>query len=155
MTAETLTAAQAAAGKPVPHFPGAGLVHAVYGEYAIAANVEDGDIFEMCRLPAGALVVGGEFWTTDMDTGTGVLDMDVGWAANGAETASAAGFVNCGAMNGTAVTNIHAGGNYRPFVMAAGPIKFTAETMVQVEANVAANTFAAGTIYVVVYYLVP
>lgn len=156
MAAETLTGTRAAAGFPVFKPTGAGIVCAAYGSYSVAANVEDGDIWELCKLPAGAVVIGGAFWASDMDTGTETLDIDVGWAGNGAEAASAAGFVNSGVLTGDVNTDLTpAGANYRPFNMSAGPITFTRETTVQAEANAAANAFAAGTIYVVVYYVVP
>ena len=153
---ETITGTRAASDFPAFHPPaGSGLVCAAYGSYAIAANVTDGDIWKLCKLPAGATVLGGAFWASDMDTGTEALDIDVGWAANGAESASAAGFVNSGVLSGDGITDLMAAGtNYRPFPMGGGPVTFTAETIVQAEANTAAATFAAGTIYVVVYYMV-
>lgn len=156
MAAETLTGARAAATFPTFKPIGAGVLCAAYGSYSVAANVEDGDIFELCKLPAGAVVVGGAFYTSDMDTGTEALDIDLGWAANGSEAADPDGFVNSGVLTGDAVTDlVAAGSNYRPFPMASGPLAFTNETVVQAEANVAAATFAAGTIYAVVYYVVP
>jgi hypothetical protein len=91
-----------------------------------------------------------------MDTGTEALDLDVGWAANGAEDADADGFCNSGVLSGDAITDLVAAGiNYRPFPMAAAPLTFTKTTTVQAEANAAAATFASGTIFVVVYYVVP
>ena len=156
MVAETLTGTRAAAGFPVFKATGSGVLCVAYGSYAVAATVEDGDIFELCKLPAGAVVVGGEFWAEDLDTGTEVLDLDVGWAANGVEAGSAAGFVNAGVLTGDVNVDLTpAGVNYRPFNMSGGPITFSAETMVQVEANVPSNVFAAGDIYVAVYYVVP
>jgi hypothetical protein len=156
MVAETLTGTRAASGFPVFTPNGGGLVCAAYGSYAISANVEDGDIWKLCKLPKGAVVLGGNFWATDMDTGTEALDIDVGWAANGAEDASAVGFCNSGVLTGDAITDLAAAGvNYRPFPMTAGPLTFTRETIVQAEANAAAATFATGTIFVVVYYVVP
>lgn len=156
MAAETLTGTRAASTFPVFKPQGAGALAVAYGSYAVAANVEDGDIFELCRLPAGAVVVGGAFWATDLDTGTEALDIDIGWAGNGTNAADADGFVNSGVLTGDVITDLlAAGNNYRPFVMSAGPITFAAETVVQAEANVAAATFASGTIYVAVYYVVP
>ena len=173
MTAETLTARQAASTVPARRHDGAGLLQVAYGKYSVAANVEDGDIFEMCKVPAGALVVDGKFWCSDMDTGTEALDMDVGWADNGGASAtftdasgttwtnmgsgsaSATGFVNAGILSGDAVTDLLPAGNLRFFDMKAGPVYFSKETKIQVEANVAAAAFAAGTVYVVVYYVVP
>jgi hypothetical protein len=152
----TTTGTRAATGFPVFSPNGSGYVCAAYGSIAISANVADGDIFKLCKLPAKAVVIGGGFWATDMDTGTEALDLDVGWAANGAEDADADGFCNSGVLSGDAITDLVAAGiNYRPFPMAAGPLTFTKTTTVQAEANAAAATFASGTIFVVVYYVVP
>lgn len=165
MTAETLTGTRAQRTFPAQ---GAGLTAALtacWGSYSVAANVEDGDIFEMCRTPdagAGFLVLGGWMSTADMDTGTEALDMDLGWAANGTSSAasiitpwgatftdsgyaaSATGLVNAGVLSGDAITDLMpAGTNYRPIVLAT-PLWFAKPTVIQVEANVAAATFAAG-----------
>jgi hypothetical protein len=156
MAAETLTGTRAADGFPVAGHGFAGNLKVAYGSYAVAANVEDGDIFELCKLPAGAVVLGGAFYSGDLDTGTETLDIDVGWAANGTESADPDGFVNSGVLTGDAITDLlAAGSNYRPFPMATGPLTFTNETIVQAEANAASAAFAAGTIYVVVYYVLP
>jgi hypothetical protein len=156
MVAETLTGTRAASSFPVfspPH--GSGALCVAWGSYSVAANVEDGDIFQLCKLPK-CTVVGGAFWASDMDTGTEALDIDIGHAGNATDTADPDAFVNSGVLSGDAITDlIPAGVNYRPFNMSAGPVSLAAETVVQAEANVAAATFAAGTIYVVVYYLVP
>jgi hypothetical protein len=153
----TYTGTRAASGFPVFTPNGSGLLCAAYGSYALSANVSGGDIFKLCKLPKGAVVVGGAFWTTDLDTNaTETFDMDVGWADNGAEAASSNGFVNSGVMAGDAVTDlIAAGNNHRPFPMSSGPLTFTRETTVQAQAVAAAATFASGTIFVVVYYVVP
>lgn len=172
MAAETLTAKQAASAV-VPAGHGlAGTVKAAIGKYTIAANVEDGDIFELCKLPANCLVIGGVYHLGDIDTGTEAVDMDMGWAANGGgaatftdsggttwsnsgENADPDGFVNSGVLTGDAITDLVAAGtNLRPFPMTTGPLYFSNETIVQAEANVAAATFAEGVIYVVVYYVV-
>jgi hypothetical protein len=129
-----------------------------YGTYAVAANVEDGDIFEMCKIPAGAVIVGGFFTAADLDTGAEALDLDLGWAANGVEAADADGLGNYGVLTGDAVTG------YKPetgtLLPVAGTLMtgtafptFSAETTIQVEANAAATTFAAGTIKVAIYYV--
>ena len=172
MAAETLTALQASSDvSPFGHGL-AGTVKAAFGKYAVAANLEDGDIFEMCKLPKNSLVLGGAFYSGDLDTGTETLDMDVGYNANGggsatlitsdgttwtnaAATASATGFVNSGVLTGDAITDlIAAGSNIRIFPMTTGPMFFSEETKILVEANAASATFAAGTIYVCVFYIV-
>jgi hypothetical protein len=171
MTAELLTAnnAQSDARKVGPGT--AHQLHAVYGKYDVAANVEVGDTFNLCKIPAGFLVLGGNFRVGNMDTdATETLDLDIGWIANG--TAAAAtfidandnswtdsgyaadsdGFVNSGVFQGDAVTDIiAAAANIRPFPMATGPLYFHKETTVQVYANAVAATFNAAAIYVELY----
>jgi len=165
MAAETLTTTRGAATFPVFKASGSGIVCAAYGTYEIAANVEDGDIFEMCRLPAGAVVVGGMLYGDDLDTGTETLDMDVGWAANGGsgtyDSADPDGLGNLGVLTGDAF----AAGNVSPVaglmyplsgVLAGGDLPtFTAETTIQIEANAAAATGGTGTVSLVVYYVNP
>ena len=62
MVAETLTADRAGSTFPVFKALGAGIVCCAYGTYEVAANVEDGDIFEMCKIPANSTIVGGYFY---------------------------------------------------------------------------------------------
>lgn len=164
MTAETLTATRAAAGFPVAGVGHGGSLKVAYGSYDVAANVEDGDIFEMCRVPAGARILGGWFRGDDLDTGTETLDMDLGWAANGGsgtyDSADPDGLGNLGVLTGDVfaagnVANV-ASYNY-PFngLLNTGVFpQFTKETVIQIEANAAAATFAAGTISIVVFYVI-
>ena len=158
MAAETLTATRAASTFPVFTPAGGGAVGFAYGIYELAANVEDGDIFEMCRVPEGATVVDGFVRADDLDTGTEALDMDVGWAANGSDAADPDGFGNLGVWTGDAVAGV------KPEVMVwmplngvlkDGPKTFARETIIQVEANAAANAGGTGTLYVGVYYITP
>jgi hypothetical protein len=163
MAAETLTATRAAATFPVFQASGAGIMCCAYGTYEVAANVEDGDIFEMCRIPAGATIVGGAMYCDDLDTGIEALDMDIGWAANGGsgtyDSADPDGLGNLGVLTGDAF----AAGNVSPVAGLIYPFSgafangdlptFTAETTIQVEANAAAGTFTAGALSIVVYYV--
>lgn len=165
MTAETLTATRAAASFPVFKATGSGVVCAAYGSYTIAAAVEDGDIFEMCKLPAGAVVLGGHLYSDDLDTGTETLDMDIGWAANGGsgtyDSADPDGLGNLGVWTGDvfAAGNVaNVAGIHYPFagVLLTGELPtFTAETTIQIEANAAGNAGHVGTMSLVVYYVVP
>lgn len=152
----TTTGTRAAASFPVFTPNGSGYLCAAYGSASITANPTAADIFQLCKIPKGAIVVGGSFWTSDLDTGTEALDIDVGWADNGAEAADPDGLVNSGVLAGDAVTDVvAAGSNFRPFPMAAGPLTFTKNTTIQAVFNAPANAFAAGTIFVVVHYVVP
>lgn len=156
MAAETLSATRAAAAVPQRTPQGEGEVAFTYGIYEIAAVVEDGDIFEMCRIPAGCSVIDGFVRADDIDTGTEALDMDVGWAANGTESADPDGFGNLGTWTGDAVTNVKPETQiWYPFngVLKDGPQAFTNETVIQLEANTPSNAGHVGTVYVGVYYI--
>jgi len=156
MVAETLTADRAKASFPVGGKGDANAVRFAYGTYEIAANVEDGDIFEMCRVPAGATVVDGFVRADDLDTGTETLDMDIGWASNGTDAADPDGFGNLGVWTGDAVAGVKPEVQIHfPFngVLKDGPKTFSAETVIQLEANAAAATGGTGTVYVGVYYV--
>lgn len=155
MAAETLTGVRGASTFPKVGGGSAGALMVATGTYEIAAVVEDGDIFELCRLPKNAVVVGGMVYADDIDTGTEVLDMDVGWAGNGTDAADPDGFGNMGVWSGDVVTDIKSEvGICYPFfgVLKDGPKKFAEETLIQIEANVASNAGHVGTVTVVVYY---
>jgi hypothetical protein len=158
MVAETLTATRGASTFPVNSGFGGGVVMAAYGTYEIAAAVEDGDIFEMCRLPANATVIGGWIYADDIDTGTETLDMDIGWAANGVDAADPDGFGNLGVWTGDVTTDVKPEvWNRFPLggVLKDGPKTFTVETLIQIEANAASNAGHTGTVSVVVLYVTP
>ena len=157
MTAETLTSTRAAATYPVYKPSGAGAVAFAYGIYEVGAAVEDGDIFEMCRVPAGAVVIDGFVRGDDIYTGTETLDIDIGWAANGSDAADPDGFGNLGVWTGDASAQKPEVQVHYPFngVLKDGPKTFVNETVIQLEANAASNAGHTGTVYVGVYYLVP
>jgi hypothetical protein len=158
----TLTATRAASTFPVFQPTGAGLVCAAYGTYAVTADPAPNDIYEMCKIPAGAVILGGHLYAADLDTdGSETLDLDVGWAANGAEVADPDGLGNFGVITGDAfaagnVSNVT--GVHYPFagVLVTGVLpSFTMETTIIVTAIDDAATLTAGSISVVVYYCVP
>lgn len=165
MAAETLTGTRAAASFPAFKPTGSGLLCAAYGTYEIAANVETDDIFELCKVPAGAVILGGHIYSDDLDTGTEVLEIDFGWAANGGsgtyDTADPDGLGNFGATpwTGDAITGIKPEvGVYLPFggqLLNGDFPTFTRETTIIATAVVAANSFTAGALSVVVFYVVP
>ena len=160
MAAETLTATRAAATFPVATSTQAGALMVAHGTYELAANVEDGDIFEMCRGPKNATVLWGWIYAEDLDTNaTETLDMDVGWAANGTDTADPDGFGNLGVWTGDAVAGVKPEtGISMPLggvLIADGPKTFSDETIIQVEANAAAATGGTGTLTVMVVYTTP
>lgn len=157
MVAETLTSVRGATTFPIAQPVLAGVLCCATGTYELAANVEDGDIFEMCRIPAGAVVVDGVMYGDDIDTGTETLDLDVGWAANGDQAADPDGFGNFGVITGDVVAGYKPEVSIRlPFggvLRLGGPLLFTKETTIQIEANAAANAGGTGTLTLVVHYI--
>lgn len=155
----TFTATRAASTFPVFKPTGAGYLCVAYGSYDVSAEPAPADIYEMCRVPAGAVVLDGFIRFEDIDTDANeTMDLDVGWLANGAESADADGFGNFGVQTGDAVTGyLPEGGVRLPFmgVLKDGPVTFTRETVIAVTCVDDPATFTAGTITVVVYYTVP
>jgi hypothetical protein len=157
MVAETLTTTRAASTFPIQGDGWAGNLKVAYGTYTIAANVEAGDIFEMCKVPAGSTVVGGYAYADDLDTNaTETMDMDIGWAANGSDAVDLDGFGNLGVWTGDASVTKPEVGNFFPFggiLRSAGPKTFARDTTIQVYANAAAATGGTGQLTVVVHYI--
>jgi len=156
----TFTAARAASTFPVAKPGGAGNLAVAWGVIEVAANPVAADIYEMCRLPAGAVVVGGKIYSDDLDTNaTETLDLDIGWADNGTDVADPDGFGNLGVMTTDTVAGIkpEAGYNYDfgGVLVTEGPKAFAAETVVTVTCVATAATFAAGTLSVMVMFTSP
>jgi hypothetical protein len=155
----TFTAARASPTFPVAKPIGGGTVSAAWGTIEVTAAPIIADIYEMCRVPGGAVVIGGQILSDDLDTGTGTLDIDVGWAANGVDVANSSGLANIGPQPTGIVAGIksEAGYNYQlaGVLVTDGPKTFAAETVITVTVVAAANVFTAGTLSVVVYYLNP
>ena len=83
----TLTSTSAARTAPVPgkSVP-AGVQGVAWGYYPLTADPVPADIIQLCRLPAGATVIGGFVQAEDVDTNASeTFDFDVGWEANATE----------------------------------------------------------------------
>jgi hypothetical protein len=159
----TFSAVRAAKGFPVAGVGHGGSVKYAYGEIDVAINPVAADIYEMLRLPAGAVIIGGWLRGDRLDTNaTETLDIDVGWAANGGsgdfDALDADGLLNTGVMTGDAFVL----GNVANVVSYNYPLngklnegvfpKFTKETVVQLTTIATAATFAAGTLSLLVLY---
>lgn len=156
----TFTTTRAGETFPVFKASGAGDLCCAYGTLTIGTNPADGDIYEMCRVPAGAVVVGGYIYAVDLDTNaTETLDMDIGWADNGSDVADPDGFGNLGVWTGDVTVDVKpVVGNRFPLqgvLLTEGPKAFVNETVIQIEANAAAATAGTGVLSLVVYYVNP
>lgn len=155
----TITGTRAAASFPAFKALGAGIVCAAYGSYDFAVNPTIADVIELAKIPAGAVVLGGFMRLEDIDSNASeTIDIDIGWAANGAVAADADGFGNFGVRTGDAVTDyLPEGGTLLPLngTLKDGFPTFTRDTVVTATVVAAAATFAAGTLSVVVWYVNP
>lgn len=153
----TLTGPRAAANFPVPGLPEQGALGVAWGYYNLAANPSQNDVIRFCKLPAGATVIGGYLQGADIDTGTEAFDIDIGWEANGTDSADTDGFGNFGVLTGDAVTELKpVAGIYVPLVNVvqdSGYKTFAAETYVSGLVNAAANAGGTGILKVVVFYV--
>lgn len=152
----TVSATRAASTVPVPS---SGVLRVAHGTYEHASNLAATTIIEYCRVPKGAVVVGGWWGGDDLDTNaTEEIDIDIGWAANGVDSADPDGFGNLGTMTGDVSVHLGAAGLWFPLqgvLLADGPVTFGAETVLQAVVNTDAATGGTGTTTLVVYYYIP
>jgi hypothetical protein len=155
----TVTATRAAATFPAFKALGSGILCAAYGSYDFAAEPAAADVLEICKIPAGAVVLGGYIRTEDIDSDASeTIDIDVGWLTNGVEATDADGLGNFGVQTGDAVTGyLPEGGVLLPLhgTLKDGPVAFTKDTTITVTFVDDPATFAAGTVTVVVHYVNP
>lgn len=155
----TFTAARAASTFPVAKPAVGGVMCVAWGTIEVTANPVASDFYALARVPAGATVVGGQIFSDDLDTNaTETLDLDIGWLDNGADGANLNGFGNLGVEGTDTLAGIksEAGYNYQfgGKLITDGPQTFTRETVIGVNTVATAATFAAGTLSLVVYYVV-
>lgn len=155
----TLTGPKAAATAPVPGLPiPTGVLGVAWGYYNVATAPTAADILDICKLPAGATVIGGFIQAADLDTNaTETLDIDVGWRANGTDAADPDGFGNFGVLTGDAVAEFRpVAGIFLPFtnvIQDSGYKTFAAETTVTVTFTGTTATLTAGYIKVICFYV--
>lgn len=154
----TLTGTKAAATAAVPGLPvPTGVPGIAWGTYTFAAAASSADIVNICKVPAGATVILGFFQGADIDTGTETLDIDIGWADNGTDSADPDGFGNFGVLSGDAVAELKpVAGLWNPLtnvLQDSGFKTFAAETTITVTVTAAANAGGTGLIKVVLFYV--
>ena len=157
---------RAAASFPVAKGHTAGAVHVAYGSYEVDTLSVIGDTYELCKVPAGAVILGGMFYCDYLDTNASeTMNMDVGWKANGGsgtyDAMDADGLADLGVMNGdvTAPNLAQAVGlvyNMAGPHFANGDFPtFTRETTIQVTCVAVQATLTAGAMSVYVLYTTP
>lgn len=155
----TVSASRASALLPVFNGTGGAQLCVAWGTYTHATNLAAATIIEYCRVPAGAVVVGGWWGGDDLDTnGTEEIDIDIGWAANGSDVADPDGFGNLGTMTGDVSVHLGAASIWMPFqgvILSAGPKTFARETILQATVITDAATGGTGQTNMVAYYYVP
>lgn len=156
--ATTFKSTRSKLGFPVAGIGDAMNLKVATGTYEIAANPTAGDVYQLCRVPANAVVIMGWLYGDDLDTGAETLDMDIGWAANGTEALDADGFGNLGVWTGDATTDVKPEASimyqFGGVLRTTGPQKFSAETIIQATCNVTAATGGTGTLTAVVLYFI-
>jgi hypothetical protein len=138
---------QSRGGVSVASLP-AGFVHRMAAKFTITTALAQDDVVKMLRLPAGATVVEGRLKATDIDTGTEALDIDIGWAANGVDSADPDGYGNLGVWTGDSNNDFA----FQNDLWSNGPRTFTVATDIQLDVNAAANAGGTGTIWMIIDY---
>ena len=153
----TTTATTAAASYPASGHGFAGSKKTARGSVTITAGPTAADVYEMLRLPKGAIVTGGRFFGKSLEVSTSgaALDIDVGTAADTDR------FGNFGVLSPAAVAGVkpEVGYNY-PLggtLLSEGFQTMTAETVVQltVVASVTLFTTGGGALNLEVDYVMP
>ncbi len=157
--ATTFTSKRAKTGFPASSLGMGGSLKIASGSINITANPTAGDIYEFCKVPAGAVVTGGYILGPDLDTNaTETLDMDIGWKATADEITDTDGFGNLGVWTGDVTADLKpvVGIRYplQGVLLTAGPKLFTAEAVIQAYCNVTAATGGTGIVTMVVEYFV-
>lgn len=158
----TFTATRAASTFPADGMGYSGNCKVARGSYQFTENMVADDIVEFCRVPRGAVVVGGTYRIGKIESTTSgaAFDMDIGWANNGTDASDTDGFGNFGAPSFAAVTGYKPEATFAMYPLGgvlgtAGPKTFAAETKIIGHVVASATNFATATAMVEVYYVVP
>jgi hypothetical protein len=162
----TVTSTRAGSTFPVSGGVGnASSLKVAYGTYRFttAASGAAATRVEFCKLPKGAVVIGGEYTIGKIETTTSgdTFDMDIGWADNGTDASDTDGFGNFGLHAGFgAVTGYKPETTFMRLPLGgvlgtAGPKTFAAETTVIGTVVASATNENSATASVVIYYYVP
>lgn len=127
-----------------PYVGNSGEMCVAYGTHDFAANPATGDTVAFCKLPAGAIVVGGHIYGDILDTnGNPTAKITLGTAAS-TSLFSGELLLSGSALNATLTVNTLKDG----FVDIASAVTV-------IGTMTTAATFQAGTVTLVVYYTMP
>lgn len=139
----------------------AGVMCCSYGiiHFPLSNHPQTGDIIEMCRIPAGATIIGGRLCSGQLDQESlAEFEFDMGWADNGVEPASSDGLGNLGeAVAPPFACYKFEEGYMMPLqgdFMRDGPLTFTNKTIIQVTIIAGANNPIAGNMSMMVYFTI-
>jgi hypothetical protein len=143
----TYSATGFSADKPL-YLPKAGEVAVATATVEITAAALLADTLRFFYLPANCKVVGGRLHGDDIDSGTGVFELDIGVAGNTDQ------FLDSGALSGAAIAGVKAAGLSIALdgELVDGPVTLSAKTLVIGTVAVAPNAGGTGTVSLVVFY---
>jgi hypothetical protein len=159
----TVTSTRASSTFPVAGGVGnAQSLKVAHGEYEQVSALAADTIIEFCRVPKGAVVVGGRYKIEKIESSTSgaTFDMDIGWGNNSVNASDTDGFGNFGAPSFAAVSGVKPEADRSDMPLAGvlgitGPKAFGAETTIIGHVVASATNFVTGTAFVEVYYYVP
>lgn len=149
----------ASANAPASGHGFAGSKKTGYGMYHFtAAGPAAADSIVMCRVPKGAVILGGRFRGSLMESSTSgaTLDMDIGIISGDTDTDA---FGNLGVVVGAAKAGIQVESGYNyPFggvLFSGGPLTLTSESEVGLTVVASATNYQSGWLSLEVDYVLP
>lgn len=155
----TLRSDTASANAAAPGHGFAGNKKTGYGAYHVTtASPAAGDSIVMCRVPKGAVILGGRFRGSLLESSTSgaTLDLDIGIISGDTDTDA---FGNLGVVVGAAKTGtqVETGYNY-PFggvLFSGGPLTLTSESEIGLTVVASATNYQSGWLSLEVDYILP
>jgi hypothetical protein len=155
----TVRSATASANAPASGHGFAGSKKTAYGKYAYTtAGPLGGDTIVMCRLPKGAVILGGRFRGRLMEstTSSATLDIDIGITSGDTDTDA---FGNLGVLSGAAKTGIQVGTGYNyafgGVLLSDGPLTLTKESEIGLTVVTSSFGFVSSVLSLEVDYVLP
>lgn len=155
----TVRSTTASANAPASGHGFAGNKKTKYGFYSYtSAGPAAADTIVMCRLPKGAVILGGRFRgrLMELTTSGATLDIDVGITSGDTDTDA---FGNLGVLSGAAKTGIQVGTGYNyafgGVLLDNGPLTLTQESEIGLTVVASAASFVSSILSLEVDYVLP